>query len=176
MAKDTEPKNVKPKAYTPPTVKQIMRWQVSPAAKAVAYFIRLNRDKQTGWRHAPMKDLREEVGPATTYEQVESALKELAMIGALEADPKLGVQLSSKEKRKGRSYRLHRPGRHAYKVKPKTTRRVTKATRGPKLLPKPTPPAQSKILDINAQGEPLPSKKILRIDPETGESIHELTP
>src|SRR5882762_8290146 len=123
MTKNTEPKDVKPKAYTPPTVKQIMRWQVSPAAKAVAYFIRLNREKEKGWRHAPMKDLREEVGPATTYEQVESALKELVKIGALEADPKLGVQLSSKEKRKGRSYRLHRPGRHAYKVKPKTTRR-----------------------------------------------------
>ena len=100
MAKNTEPKNVAPKAYSPPTVKQIMRWQVSPAAKTVAYFIRLNRDKQTGWRHAPMKDLREEVAPATTYEQVESALKELATIGALDAHPKLGLQLSSKEKAK----------------------------------------------------------------------------
>jgi hypothetical protein len=173
MAKNAKPKIVAPKAYTPPTVKQIMRWQVSPAAKTVAYFIRLNRDKQTGWRHAPMKDLREEVAPATTYEQVESALKELATIGALEAHPKLGLQLSSKEKRKGRSYRLHRPGQHAYKVKPKTTRRVTKTKQAAKPLAKPATPAQSKIIGIDAQGEPLPSKKILRIDPETGESIYE---
>jgi hypothetical protein len=117
-----------------------MRWQVSPAAKVAAYFIKLNcskkQDETKGWCHAPIKQLREEVGPATTSEQIDSALKELTLIGALEANPKLGVQLSTKEKRKGRSYRLHNPGTSAYKVKPATTRRVkTKANQAPKPIP-----------------------------------------
>ena len=109
------------------------------AAKVAAYFIKLNRSKKQDatkdWRHAPIKQLRKEVGPATTSEQIDSALKELSSIGALEADPKLGAQLSTKEKRKGRSYRLHHPGQHAYKVKPKTTRRVTRAKQAPKPIP-----------------------------------------
>ena len=139
MAQTAKAKAVK--GYAPPSVKQIMRWQVSPAAKVAAYFIKLNgskkQDATKGWCHAPIKQLREEVGPATTSEQIDSALKELSTIGALEANPKLGVQLSTKEKRKGRSYRLHRPGQHAYKVKPTTTRRVTKAKQAPKPLPAP---------------------------------------
>jgi len=172
MAKNTKPKTVKPKGYEPPTVKQIMRWQVSPAAKVAAYFIRLNRDKE-GWRHAPMKELRDEVGPATTYEQIVSALKELDTVGALEANPKLGVQLSAKEKRKGRSYRLHRPVTNAYKIKPETTRRVKRKAQAPKPSSTPVTIPQSKIIDVPAQGEPLPAKKIVGIDPDTGASIYE---
>jgi len=164
----------KTKGYVPPTVKQIMRWQVSPAAKVVAYFIRLNRDKKNGWCHAPMKQLRKDVGPATSSEQVDKALKDLNELGALEAKPKLGVHLRRKEKRAGRSYRLYRPGNQAYHVKPNTTRRVTKTknTQSP-AQPSARAAHQPKIIGIDAQGEPLPPKKILRIDPETGESINE---
>ena len=107
MAKTAKAKA--PKGYSPPSVKQIMRWQVSPAAKVAAYFIKLNcskkQDATKGWCHAPIKQLRQEVGPATTSEQIDSALKELSGIGALQAVPQLGLCNSAPRKsaREGRT-------------------------------------------------------------------------
>lgn len=133
-----------------------MRWKVRPAAKVLAYFLRLHRDKQTGWTHAPVRQLREEVGDVTS-EQIDAALKELQSHGALDAKPNLGAKLSTTEKRLGRSYRLHRPGTSAYKVKRKTTRRVHKKK---KQIPHAAQPIEPKQL------------KVVGVDPETGASIH----
>lgn len=148
--------------YVPPTVKQIMRWRVRPAANKLAYFLRLDRDKNTGWTHAPIDQLREEVGDVSS-ETIDAALQELVSIGALEAKPTLGVQLSGKEKRRGRSYRLHRPGTAAYKGKRKTTRRVKPAQPqqpAPKPATKPVAPAPQSV--------PAPAQKLPPFNPATG--------
>jgi hypothetical protein len=99
--------------YKPPTVKQIMRWRVTPAAKVTAYFIRLHRD-ENGWAHIPVKQLRKEVGDVSS-EAVDKALDELKGRGALQANPDLKVKLTGKQRRKGRAYRLHRPSSSVYK-------------------------------------------------------------
>ena|SRR5258706_10112858 len=115
--------------YKPPTVKQIMRWRVTPAAKVAAYFIRLHRD-ENGWAHIPVKQLRKEVGDVSS-EAIDKALEELKGRGALQANPDLKVKLTGKQRRKGRAYRLHQPPTSAYKVPRESHRKPPKKSKQP---------------------------------------------
>lgn len=110
--------------YKPPTVKQIMRWRVTPAAKVAAYFIRLHRDEK-GWAHIPVKQFRQEVGDVSS-EAVDKALAELKDRGALEAKPDLKAKLTAKQRREGRAYRLHRPSSSVYRERRVSQRKPPK--------------------------------------------------
>jgi hypothetical protein len=118
-----------------------MRWQLKPAAKVAAYFIRLHRDKKTGWAHVPDSQFREEMGRGVSSEAVTTALRELKQIGSLEAKPELNVKLTAREKRKGRAYRLHSSGlayekrkgsKRVIKKLPPTLKKLLPAFAGPK--------------------------------------------
>ena len=115
--------------YKPPTVKQIMRWRVTPAAKVAAYFIRLHRDDK-GWAHIPVKQFRQEVGDVSS-EAIDKALAELKDRGALEANPDLKVKVTGKQRREGRAYRLHRPSSAVYKERRVSHRQPPKKSKLP---------------------------------------------
>jgi len=115
--------------YKPPTVKQIMRWRVTPAAKVAAYFIRLHRDEK-GWAHIPVKQFRQEVGDVSS-EAIDKALAELKYRGALEAKPELELKLSAKQRREGRAYRLHRPSSSVYRERRVSQRKPPKKGQTP---------------------------------------------